>query len=71
MASCKCLRRRHQSAKANNLNIYKYIKYLLDELPKLEGEQTEEAIEKFLPWSKKLPEEILNFQGTYKEIEIL
>ena len=59
-----------ESAKANNLNIYKYIKYLLDELSKLEGEQTEETIEKFLPWSKKLPEEILNFQGTYKEIEI-
>ena len=59
-----------ESAKANNLNIYKYIKYLLDELPQLEGEQTEDVIEKYLPWSKELPEEILNFQGTYKEIEI-
>lgn len=59
-----------ESAKANNLNIYKYIKYLLDELPQLEGEQTEEAIEKYLPWSKELPEEILNFQGTYKEIDL-
>ena len=59
-----------ESAKANNLNIYKYIKYLLDELPQLEGEQTEDAIEKYLPWSKELPEEILNFQGTYKEIDL-
>ena len=59
-----------ESAKANNLNIYKYIKYLLDELPQLEGEQTEDAIEKYLPWSKELPEEILNFQGTYKEINL-
>lgn len=59
-----------ESAKANNLNIYKYIKYLLDELPQLEGEQTEDVIEKYLPWSKELPEEILNFQGTYKEIDL-
>ncbi len=59
-----------ESAKANNLNIYKYIKYLLDELPQLEVEQTEDAIEKYLPWSKELPEEILNFQGTYKEIDL-
>jgi len=59
-----------ESAKANNLNIYKYIKYLLDELPQLEGEQTEDDIEKYLPWSKKLPDEILNFQGTYKEINL-
>lgn len=59
-----------ESAKANNLNIYKYIKYLLDELPQLEIEQTEDAIEKYLPWSKELPEEILNFQGTYKEIDL-
>lgn len=59
-----------ESAKANNLNIYKYIKYLLDELPQLEGEQTEDDIEKYLPWSKELPNEILNFQGTYKEINL-
>ena len=59
-----------ESAKANNLNIYKYIKYLLDELPQLEGEQTEDMIEKYLPWSKELPDEILNFQGTYKEINL-
>jgi len=59
-----------ESAKANNLNIYKYIKYLLDELPQIESEQTEDAIEKYLPWSKELPDEILNFQGTYKEIDL-
>ena len=59
-----------ESAKVNKLNIYKYIKYLLDELPQLEGEQTEETIEKYLPWSKELPVEILNFQGTYKELDL-
>ena len=59
-----------ESAKANNLNIYKYIKYLLDELPQLEGEQEEETIEKYMPWSKELPEEILNFQGAYKDLDL-
>ena len=57
-------------AKANKLNINKYINYLLEILPQLEGEQKEEDIEKYLPWSKELPKEILNYEGEYKEIEI-
>ena len=59
-----------ESAKINNLNIYKYINYLLEELPQLEGVQTEKDLEKYLPWSKELPEEILNFQGTYEDLKI-
>ena len=59
-----------ESAKANQLNIYKYIKYLLDELPQFEEAQEEKEIEKYLPWSKELPSEILNYQGTYKEINL-
>lgn len=59
-----------ESAKANNLNIYKYMNYLLNELPQIETEQTEERIEKYLPWSKELPNEILNYQGAYKEINL-
>ena len=60
-----------ESAKVNNLNIHKYINYLLEVLPQLEDEQTEKNIEKYLPWSKELPEDILNFQGTYKDLQIL
>ena len=59
-----------ESAKVNNLNINKYIKYLLEVLPQIDGEQTEEEIEKYLPWSKELPEDILNFEGTYEDIKI-
>ena len=47
-----------------------YINYLLEELPQLEGVQTEEDLEKYLPWSKELPEDILNFQGTYEDLKI-
>ena len=42
----------------------------MDELPQLEGEQTEDSIEKYLPWSKELPEDILNFDGEYKEMNL-
>lgn len=59
-----------ESAKANKLNIYKYIKYLLEELPQLEGVQTEEDLKKYLPWSEELPAEIRNFEGEYKELEL-
>ena len=60
-----------ESAKVNKLNIYKYINYLLEELSKLEEAKTEKEIEKYLPWSTELPEEILNFEGTYKDLEII
>lgn len=59
-----------ESAKVNNLNIHKYINYLLDVLPQLEGEHAEKDIEKYLPWSKELPEEVKNFDGEYKELEV-
>ena len=59
-----------ESAKVNNLNIYKYIKYLLDVLPQLEEAQSEDDLEKYLPWSKELPADVLNFDGEYKEIEL-
>ena len=58
-----------ESAKLNNLNIYKYIEYLLQELPQLEN-PSKIAISKYLPWSKHLPEEILNYQGAYEELQI-
>ncbi len=53
------------------MNINKYIRYLLENLSQLEGEQKEDEIEKYLPWSKELPEDILNYQGTYEEIKIV
>ena len=58
-----------ESAKLNNLNIYKYINYLLEELPQLERiDKT--TLKRYLPWSKELPAEILNFQGAYEELDL-
>ena len=59
-----------ESAKINHLNIEKYIKYLLEELPQLENINDETVLERYLPWSKELPAEILNFQGTYAELKV-
>ena len=59
-----------ESAKINHLNISKYLKYLLEELPQLENINDETVIERYLPWSKELPEEILNYQGTYEELKV-
>ncbi len=56
-----------ESAKANNLKIYKYINYLLEELPQIENIYDAEELEKYLPWSEELPDEIKNFEGTYEE----
>ena len=36
-----------ETAKANNLNIYEYMKYLLEELP-----------ERLMPWSAELPDKV-------------
>ena len=59
-----------ESAKLNNLNIEKYIKYLLDTIPQMDNPSNEKELERYLPWSKELPNEILNFQGTYEELKL-
>jgi len=52
-----------ESAKINNLNIWKYIEYLLKEIPHMEDPKDEIELEEFFPWSDDLPAEILNSQG--------
>lgn len=43
---------------------------MLEELPQLEKEQTKEEVEKYLPWSKELPKDILNFEDEYEELKV-
>ena len=38
-----------ETAKANDLNVLQYLRYLLDELPKTD--MTEETFERYLPWN--------------------
>lgn len=46
-----------ETAKANNLNIYKYLEYLLTEIPQHEDDNDLSFIEDMLPWSKALPDD--------------
>lgn len=47
-----------ETARANNLNVYYYVRYLLTELPQLvyaNGKIEGSNLEPFMPWSKTLP----------------
>ena len=47
-----------ETAKANNLRLYDYLKYLLEELPNYVNGSKNEIPSKLLPWSKDLPIEL-------------
>ena len=44
-----------ESAGINNLNIFKYIEYLLTVIPQLDNLNDEKHLKKYLPWSDSLP----------------
>lgn len=46
-----------ESAKANDLDVYEYIKYLLKVMPDTDFYNKPELIDTYLPWSKDLPQE--------------
>ena len=46
-----------ETAKANNLKIYEYLKHLLTEIPKHIDDTSMDFLEDLRPWSEKLPEE--------------
>jgi len=47
-----------ETAKADNLNIYKYPDYLLTELPKYIHDLETKILEKLFPWSPGFPAEL-------------
>lgn len=58
-----------ESAKINNLNIWKYINYVLEELPQLKT-LTDSSLSKYLPWSSELPDDVRNYEREYEELKI-
>ena len=44
-----------ETAKANNLRPYDYLKHLLEEIPKHMDEKTTDFIKAMLPWSSSIP----------------
>ena len=46
-----------ESAKANDLDVYEYLKYLLTEMPNNHYQENPSIIDRLLPWSPELPEQ--------------
>ena len=46
-----------ESARANDLDVYEYLKHLLTEMPNNHHLENPEVIDQLLPWSKELPEQ--------------
>lgn len=45
-----------ETAKANSLDIYEYLKYLLDKMPNIDFINHPDILEQLMPWSTELPE---------------
>lgn len=58
-----------ESAKVNNLNVAKYLEYLLANISQLEEPTNKMILKDFLPWSEKLPDEIKNYYVSNETIE--
>jgi transposase len=46
-----------ETAKANKLDVYEYLKYLLEEMPNNSYLQNPEILDRYLPWSLELPDQ--------------
>ena len=46
-----------ETARANELDVYEYLKYLLEEMPNNDYLQHTEVLDKYLPWSAELPDQ--------------
>ena len=46
-----------ESARANKLDVYEYLKYLLTEMPNNHYQEDPTVIDRLLPWSEELPEQ--------------
>ena len=55
-----------ETAKANELDTYEYLKYLLEEMPNNNHLENPEILENYVPWSDKLPDQC-RLQRTYKK----
>ena len=55
-----------ESARANQLDVYEYLTYLLTEIPNSDYLQQPGVLEKYLPWSQELPE-VCRLNHNYKK----
>ena len=55
-----------ESARANGLDVYEYLKYLLTEMPNNHHLENPSVIDQYLPWSEELSEQCLLKQNHKK-----
>ena len=55
-----------ESARANELDVFEYLNYLLTEIPNSDYLHQPEVLEKYLPWSQELPE-VCRLNHNYKK----
>ena len=55
-----------ESARANELDVFEYLNYLLTEIPNSDYLHQPEVLEKYLPWSHELPE-VCRLNHNYKK----
>ena len=46
-----------ENARINELDAYEYLKYLLTEMPNIDFHNHPDLIDRYLPWSKELPDQ--------------
>ena len=46
-----------ENARINELDAYEYLKYLLSEMPNIDFHNHPDLIDRYLPWSKELPDQ--------------
>ena len=49
-----------ETAKANNLNVYMYLKHIFSKMPGMDFKDNPSLLQDLLPWSAKLPEDCRN-----------
>ena len=58
-----------ESARANDLDVYEYLNYLLEQMPESDFCNNPEIIDDYLPWSEKLPQKCRLIQKRKKYIK--
>jgi transposase len=49
-----------ETAKANNLNVYKYLTHIFSKMPGMDFKSDPSLLKDLLPWSSKLPDDCRN-----------
>lgn len=55
-----------ETARANEVNVYEYLNYLLEQMPQTDFYKHPELVDAYLPWSSELPDKCRLVQKSKK-----